>query len=71
MVGKELIVFWCYLSDFFEIPPRTSREIMMLNVIAKIEIWNIPPANIVIGLLSFDELIVFCDDMDSCRMWSY
>ena len=70
VVGKVVVVFWSNLSDFFKIPPGTSWEIMVLDMISDIHVRNIPPSNVVISFLSLNEFIVLCDDMDSCRVWS-
>lgn len=70
MVGQVFIIFGGDFSYFLEVPPRASGEIMMLDVIAEHEVRNIPPSNIIISLLTFNELVVFCDDVDSSRVRS-
>lgn len=68
MIGQVFIKFRRSFSDFFEVPPRAVREIMVLNMIAQHEIRYIPPANIIISLLTFNELIMLCDNVNGGRM---
>ena len=42
----------------------------MFKVIAKIQIWDVPPSNIIVGFLTFDELIMLGNDVNGCRMGS-
>lgn len=70
MVGQVFIIFGGDFSYLFEVPPRAGGEIMMLDVIAEHEVRDVPPSNIIIGLLTFNELIMFCDDVDSSRVRS-
>jgi hypothetical protein len=37
---------------------------MVFDVVSKVEIGDVPPSDVVIGLLAFDELVVLCDDVD-------
>ena len=71
MVGQVLIVFGCYLSNFLQIPPRAGGKIMVFRVIPHVQIGDIPPSNVVIGLLPLDELIMLCDDMYGSGVGSY
>ena len=40
----------------------------MLKVVSHVNVWDVPPADIIVSLLSFDELIVFGYDVDCCWM---
>ena len=40
-------------------------------MIPQIQIGDIPPSNVVVGLLSLYKLVVFCDDVDGGRMGPY
>lgn len=39
-------------------------------MVPQVDVRDVPPADIVVGLLSLDELIVFGDDVDGCGMRS-
>ena len=40
----------------------------MFEVVAEIQVEDVPNANVIIGLLTYDELVVLCDDVDGSRM---
>ena len=65
---KVFIEFRGCSSDFGKVVPGTGWEIMVLNMITKIKIEEVPWAKIVICLHAFDELKVFCNGMGSCWM---
>ena len=68
MMWQILIVFRSHLSYLGKVVPRTGWEVMMFDVIADIHVGNVPQSQVVIGLLSFNELEMFCDDVCCCRM---
>ena len=67
---KVDIVLWGYFSYFSEIPPRASWEIVVFKMVAKVQVWNVPPSNIIVGFLSLDELVVLSNDVNGGRMRS-
>ena len=71
MVGQILIVLGGYLSNFLQIPPRAGWKIMVFEVVAQIQIGDIPPPNVVICLLPLYKLVVFSYNVYGCRMGSY
>lgn len=70
MIGQIFIKLRGNFSDFFEVPPRAVREIMVFNMITQHEIRNVPPADIIVSLLTFNELIMFCDNVNGSRVWT-
>lgn len=66
MVGKIFVVLRGDLSDLSEIPPGAGWKIVVFQVVAQVDVWDVPPADIVIGFLALDEFVMFCDDMNSC-----
>ena len=62
------IKFGCSFADLGEIVPRASWKIMMLDVISKIQVEEIPEPKIVVCLLSFYNFVVFSNGVDSSRM---
>lgn len=68
MIWKVFIELRGDSSDFSEVVPRCIREIVVLEMVAKIEVEDVPKTDVIICLLSFDELVMFCDDVNSSRM---
>ena len=44
---------------------------MVFQVVPQIQIGDIPPSNVVIGLLPLYKLVVFCDDMYGSGVGAY
>lgn len=68
MVGEVFIELWGGCSDFAEVVPWGVREIMVLDVVSKVEVEEIPNAYVIVGLLSLDELVVLSNDVDGSRV---
>lgn len=66
MIRQIFIVLRSNLSDLSQVPPRTSWKIMVLNMVANVNVGDIPPPYVVITLLSLDEFVMFSDDMNGC-----
>lgn len=70
MVGEVLVEFGGSCSDLAEVVPRRVGEVMVLDVVAEVEVEDVPDADVVVGFLSLDELVVLCEDVDGGRMRS-
>ncbi len=70
MVGEVLVEFGGNRSDLAEVVPRRVGEVVVLDVIAHIEVEEIPAADVVVRFHPLDELVVFCDDVDGGRVGS-
>lgn len=68
MVGKVFVEFRGDSSDFSEVVPGGVGEIMVLQVVAKVKVQYVPPSDVVICLLSLDELVVLSYYVDCCRV---
>lgn len=70
VVGQVLVKLRSNCSDLPQIPPRSIREVMVLQMVAQIQVEDVPDADVIVGLLPFDELVVLGDDMDGGGMGS-
>lgn len=70
MVGEVLVEFGGNCSDLTEVVPGSVREVVVLDVVAHIEVEEIPDANVVVGFHPLDELVVLGDDVDGGRVRS-
>lgn len=68
MIWKVFVKFRGDSSDLPEVVPRCIGEIVMLEVVAEIEVEDVPKTNVIVCLLAYDELVVLCDDMDGSWM---
>lgn len=64
MVGEVLVEFGGNCSDLTEVVPGSVREVVVLDVVAHIEVEEIPDADVVVGFHPWDELVVLGDDVD-------
>lgn len=64
MVWQVFVVLGRDLPDLAQIPPRAGGEVVMLEVVAEVDVGDVPPADVVVGLLALDELVVLGDDVD-------
>ena len=70
MVGEVLVEFWGNCSDLAEVVPGRVGEVVVLDMVAHIEVEEIPDADVVVGFLPLDELVVLGDDVDGGRVGS-
>lgn len=70
VVRQVFVKFRSNSSDFSQIIPRGIGEIVMLQVISKVKIENVPKTDIVVALLSFNELVMLGDDVNGCGVGS-
>ena len=70
MVGEILVEFGGNCSDLAEVVPGSVREVVVLDVVAHIEVEEIPDADVVVGFHPLDELVVLGDDVDGGRVGS-
>lgn len=70
VMGQILIELGSDGPDLPEVPPGGVGEVVVLQVVAYIEVEDVPEADVVVGLLSFDELVVLGDDVDGCGVGS-
>lgn len=70
VVWQVFVKFRSNSSDFSQIIPRGIGEIVMLQVISEIKVENIPKTDIVVGFLSFNELVMLGDDVNGCWVGS-
>ncbi len=70
MMWQIFIELWCNLTDFPQVVPRSIGEVVVLDMISKIQVEEVPKSKIIIGFLSLNELVMLGYDVDSCRMWA-
>ena len=70
MVGEVLVEFWGNCSDLAEVVPGSVGEVVVLDVVAHIEVEDVPDADVVVGFHPLDELVVLGDDVDGGRVRS-
>lgn len=71
IVGRQIfVILWGEGSHLGQIIPRTVREIVMLDMVAQIDVRDVPPSEVVVSLLPRDELVVLGDDVDGGRVGS-
>ena len=68
VAGQVLVELRRDSSDLPQVVPWGVGKVVVLKMVAQVQVENVPNANIVVGLLSFDKLIVFSDDVDGCWM---
>lgn len=68
MVRQILVVFRSNLTNLTQVPPRTSRKIMVLQVVTQVQIRNVPPTDVVVSLLTLYELVMLSNYMNSRRV---
>ncbi len=70
MVGEVLVEFGGSCADLAEVVPGRVGEVVVLDVVAEVEVEDVPDAQVVVGFLSLDELIVLGEDVDGGRVRS-
>lgn len=70
MVGEVLVEFGGSCSDLAEVVPGRIGEVVVLDVVAEVEVEDVPDADVVVGFLPLDELVVLCEDVDGGRVGS-
>lgn len=68
MVRQILVVLRSNLTNLTQVPPRTSRKIMVLQVVTQVQIRNVPPTDVVVSLLTLNELVMLSNYMNSRRV---
>lgn len=68
MVRQILVVLRSNLTNLTQVPPRTSRKIMVLQVVTQVQIRNVPPTDVVVSLLALNELVMLSNYMNSRRV---
>ena len=68
MVRQVFIELGCDSSDLPQVVPGRVGEVVVFEVVSEIEVEDVPKANVVVGLLAFDELVVLCDDVNGGRV---
>lgn len=68
MIWKVFVKFRGDSSDLPQVVPWCIWEIVVFEVVAEIQVKDVPKTDVVIGLLAFDEFVVFCDDVDGSWM---
>lgn len=68
MVRKVFVKFRSNSADLPKVVPWCIGEIVVFEVIAEIKVEYVPKTNVIVGLLTNDELVVLCDDVDGSWM---
>ena len=64
MVGQVFVEFRGSCSDFGKVVPWAGREVVMLSMVSKIQVENVPNSEIVVCLQSLSKLVVLSQDMN-------
>jgi hypothetical protein len=64
MMWQVLVPFWGCSSDGRQVVPWAGWEVMMFNMVAQIQVQNVPHSKIVVSLHSLSKFMVFGYDMN-------